>query len=90
MAKVMVSLPDDLLQRIDAEARRRATSRSGFLQEAAAGALARGEPEAMERAIQRMRGLVGKARLVGDSATLVREERGLRDERDRKRAGRSA
>jgi hypothetical protein len=35
MAKVMVSIPDDLLGQIDAEARRRGVSRSGFLQEAA-------------------------------------------------------
>ena len=32
MAKVMVSLPDDLLGALDAEARRRRTSRSALLQ----------------------------------------------------------
>ncbi|MDA8312320.1 MAG: ribbon-helix-helix protein, CopG family [Actinomycetota bacterium] len=31
MAKVMVSLPDDLLHAIDMEARRRGTTRSGYL-----------------------------------------------------------
>lgn len=35
MAKVMVSLPDELLGAIDAEADRRHTSRSGLLQAAA-------------------------------------------------------
>jgi len=35
MAKVMVSIPDNLLKHIDAEAQRRGVSRSGFLQEAA-------------------------------------------------------
>jgi hypothetical protein len=35
MAKVMVSIPDDLLKHIDAEAQRYGVSRSGFLQEAA-------------------------------------------------------
>lgn len=35
MAKVMVSLPDDLLQAVDAEARRRGTTRSGLLRELA-------------------------------------------------------
>jgi metal-responsive CopG/Arc/MetJ family transcriptional regulator len=85
MAKVMVSLPDELLHRIDAEARRRATTRSGFLQEAAARALDRSEPEAMGRAIDRTRELVAKAQLQGDSAALVREERGRREERDRAR-----
>lgn len=35
MAKVMVSLPDDLLRRVDAEAVRRGTTRSGLLRELA-------------------------------------------------------
>jgi metal-responsive CopG/Arc/MetJ family transcriptional regulator len=35
MAKVMVSLPDDLLARLDDQARRRGTSRSGLLRELA-------------------------------------------------------
>ncbi|MBN8868796.1 MAG: ribbon-helix-helix protein, CopG family [Solirubrobacterales bacterium] len=35
MAKVMVSIPDELLARIDAEAKRQGTSRSGLLQQAA-------------------------------------------------------
>lgn len=33
MAKVMVSLPDDVLQSVDAEAARRGTTRSGLLRE---------------------------------------------------------
>ena len=35
MAKVMVSIPDELLARIDAEAKRQGTTRSGLLQQAA-------------------------------------------------------
>lgn len=35
MAKVMVSLPDDLLRAVDIEADRRGTTRSGFLRELA-------------------------------------------------------
>jgi len=35
MAKVMVSIPDDLLTEIDLEAKRQGTSRSGLLQKAA-------------------------------------------------------
>jgi len=42
--KVMVSIPDDLLARIDADAAERAESRSAFLQEAARARL--GEPNA--------------------------------------------
>lgn len=35
MAKVMISIPDDLLETLDAEAKRRSTSRSALLQNAA-------------------------------------------------------
>ncbi|MHB8451366.1 MAG: ribbon-helix-helix protein, CopG family [Mycobacteriales bacterium] len=35
MAKVMVSLPDDLLRAVDVEASRRGTTRSGLLRELA-------------------------------------------------------
>jgi metal-responsive CopG/Arc/MetJ family transcriptional regulator len=35
MAKVMVSIPDELLKQIDAEAQRQGTTRSGLLQQAA-------------------------------------------------------
>lgn len=35
MAKVMISLPDELLGQLDEEARRRGTTRSGLLQDAA-------------------------------------------------------
>lgn len=39
MAKVMVSLPDELLARVDAEAERRGTTRSAMLREFASAAL---------------------------------------------------
>jgi metal-responsive CopG/Arc/MetJ family transcriptional regulator len=39
VAKVMVSLPDDLLSELDAEARRRGTTRSGLLRDLAAHSL---------------------------------------------------
>jgi metal-responsive CopG/Arc/MetJ family transcriptional regulator len=41
MAKVMVSLPDDLLNELDAEAARRGTTRSGLLREFADHSLRR-------------------------------------------------
>lgn len=40
MAKVMISLPDDLLERFDAHAQRRRTTRSGLLRELAEHELA--------------------------------------------------
>jgi hypothetical protein len=39
MAKVMVSLPDEVLRAVDAEARRRGTTRSGYLRELAEGSI---------------------------------------------------
>ncbi len=39
MAKVMVSLPDDLLRAVDVEADRRGTTRSGLLRELAEDSL---------------------------------------------------
>ena len=42
MAKVMVSLPDDLLRALDMEAGRRGTTRSGLLRELAEETLGRG------------------------------------------------
>jgi Ribbon-helix-helix protein, copG family len=43
MAKVMVSFPDDLLERLDRDAKARGTSRSALLQELAASHLDRGD-----------------------------------------------
>lgn len=40
MAKVMISLPDELLERVDAEAQRRSTSRSAVLRDFAHAAFA--------------------------------------------------
>ena len=41
MAKVMVSLPDDLLRAVDVEAGRRGTTRSGYLRDLAEAQLRR-------------------------------------------------
>ena len=49
MAKVMISLPDSLLERIDTHVRARRASRSAFLQDAAERALAIEDAERAER-----------------------------------------
>lgn len=49
MAKVMVSLPDDLLRAVDVEAGRRGTTRSGFLRELAEETLRRRTVRRAER-----------------------------------------
>ena len=77
MAKVMISLPDDVLARVDEEARRRGTSRSALLREAALRELGRPDQQALEAAVARSR-----ARFAGvggfDSAMLVRADRDAR------------
>jgi len=82
--KVMVSLPEDLLRRIDRRAEERRTSRSAFLQEAARRELGWPDPEAIEAALKR-----GRSALAGagsfESADLIRAEREARDAGDRRR-----
>jgi len=82
--KVMVSMPDELLERIDRAADERGTSRSAFLQEAARRELGWPDPAAIDAALER-----GRAALAGtgsfEAAELIRTEREARDARDRRR-----
>lgn len=84
MAKVLISMPDELLERVDREAERRGVTRSGFLQYAARRELGWPDPVALDAALQR-----GRAALDGvgafESAELIRAERDARDIRDRRR-----
>ncbi len=78
--KVMVSIPDDLLARIDADAKERGESRSAFLQEAAR--MRMGEPNAkVLAAIESVRGLI-----VGVTGPTAAEA--VRRDRDRGLIGR--
>jgi metal-responsive CopG/Arc/MetJ family transcriptional regulator len=72
MAKVMVSLPDDLLAEVDAEARRNGTTRSAVMREFADMALRRRR----ENRAEAMRSLLGTASPHGGhSAELVKKTR---------------
>jgi predicted transcriptional regulator len=84
MAKVLVSLPDELLERIDREARARGTTRSAFLQDAALRQLGWPAAETLRDALRRGREALAD---VGpfDSAEVIREQRLARDARDRRR-----
>ena len=53
MSKIMVSIPEDLLAKIDAEAQRRSTSRSALLAAAARRELAQPDPERVAEALAR-------------------------------------
>jgi metal-responsive CopG/Arc/MetJ family transcriptional regulator len=77
MAKVMVSLPDELLTRIDQEARRRSTSRSALLAVAASRELERRDSDQIAHAITRSE---ERFRRTADfeSADVIRRERDSR------------
>lgn len=84
MPKVMISMPDELLARIDREADARRSSRSAFLQEAARRELGWPDPAEIDAALER-----GRTALAGaggfESAKLIRAERDAREKRDRRR-----
>lgn len=76
MAKVMVSMPDDLLERLDRRARERGTTRSGLLQELTEREVSAEEEQRRRRIIEILNEPVeGHG---GKSAALVRD---LRDSR---------
>jgi metal-responsive CopG/Arc/MetJ family transcriptional regulator len=75
MAKVMVSFPDELLDRLDDQARRRGTTRSGLLRELVERELST-DSETRRRAIKRLLARPGSH--GGRSAEYVREQRQAR------------
>jgi len=77
MAKVMISIPDELLARVDAEARRRMTTRSGLLALAISRELERRDAETVDQAIARSAHRFRKAGPF-EAADLVRAERDSR------------
>ncbi|HEU5142360.1 MAG TPA: type II toxin-antitoxin system HicB family antitoxin [Solirubrobacterales bacterium] len=75
VAKVMISMPDDLLERLDVQARANRETRSGFLRR-----LAERELEtAQVRERDEIEALLDKATvrggMGGDAARLIREDR---------------
>lgn len=73
VAKVMISMPDDLLDRLDAQARANRETRSGFLRRLAEREL---EGELAQRR-KELEELLDKATapMGGEAARLVREDR---------------
>lgn len=74
MAKVMVSLSDDLLARIDARAEAQETSRSGWLALVAERALARATPAEMRAALKRAQAAFAHMEPF-DTAAAIRKDR---------------
>ena len=77
MSKVMISLPDELLRRLDREARRRSMTRSGLLAAAAQRELSRRDPDAVAAAILRSERRFQSAGAF-EAAALVRADRDAR------------
>ena len=77
MSKVMVSMADELLAEIDAEAKRRATSRSALLAVAARRELDRRDPVQVAEAIARSEQRFREAGRF-EAAELVRSDRDSR------------
>jgi metal-responsive CopG/Arc/MetJ family transcriptional regulator len=75
MAKVMISLPDELVGRIDEQARRRGTTRSGLLRELAERELAN-DVEVRRRGVREL--LAAAIPHGGDNARHVRDQRRAR------------
>ena len=72
VAKVMISIPDDLLERLDAQARANRETRSGFLRRLAERELRSGEAKRRKE----IEDLLGPpVDLGGDAARLIREDR---------------
>ena len=78
MTKVLISVSDDLLQRIDREARTRRLTRSRFIEEAARHELGLVGPAAIDAAMARARDALAGAGQF-ESADLVRSDREDRD-----------
>lgn len=82
--KVLVTMPDDLLARIDRETKSVGATRSDFLQEAARRQLGWPDPATVDAALERGRTALAEAGSF-ESADLIRAERKARDARDRRR-----
>ena len=74
VAKVMISIPDPLLERIDREADAAGETRSGFLQRVAEREVEVSEGR-MREEFERLLEKIGPLDLGGDAARLIREDR---------------
>jgi metal-responsive CopG/Arc/MetJ family transcriptional regulator len=73
VAKVMISIPDALLERIDSRARAGRETRSGFLRRLAERELTAGEGHRRDEVVRLLDLATGS--FGGDAATLIREDR---------------
>ncbi len=78
MSKLLITVPDELLDRIDRAARARKTTRSRFIEEAAQHELGWPATDSMDAAVKRAREALA---FVGpfEAAELIRRDREARD-----------
>lgn len=74
MPKILISMPDELLEAIDAAVARRLTTRSAFLRSAARDALAKPDPVAIRAAVGRARAAIAGVGAF-ESGDVIRAER---------------
>lgn len=74
VAKVMISIPDKLLERLDAQARANRETRSGLLQRLAERELDNADRH-MREEVARLLDRIGPLDLGVDAAQLIREDR---------------
>jgi len=84
MAKVLVSIPDELLEALDAAVARRLTTRSAFLRTAIRAQLAGPDPVAIRTAVGRGRAAIARLGAF-ESGQLIRAERDARGAAARRR-----
>ena len=75
MAKVMISVPDDLLERLDAQARANRETRSGFLRRLAERELDSARMAEREEIQSLLDKATVRGGMGGDAARLIREDR---------------
>jgi len=78
MSKVLISVPDELLDRIDRAVKTRRTTRSRFIEEAAQRELGWPAADSMDAAVKRAREALVSAGPF-ESADLIRRDREVRD-----------
>ena len=77
VAKVMISIPDDLLTRLDAHAKSAGQTRSGLLQHLAEQELGSAE-DGRRQEVERLLDLLAAEPLGGNAAQIIREARDSR------------
>jgi predicted DNA-binding protein len=75
VAKVMISIPDNLLERLDAQARANGETRSGFLRRLAERELNADERHRREEIEELLDKATVPGGMGGDAAQLIREDR---------------